>query len=124
MDHIVESSAVEDFDNWPSKKIIPDFLDLDRKLNGDPLTSMHLFELDRKLNSDPIPSPASPSIQKLSPIIELEDKQACEIDDDQQLHRSKLIHMTMSHKVNLSSICTFVSSILFIVILIHVSLIS
>ena len=110
MDHIDESSAVEDFDNRPSKKIKcsePEFLDS-----------------DRKLNSDPIPSPASPSIQKLSPIIELEDKQACEIDDDQQLHRSKLIHMTMSHKVNLSSICTFVSSIIFIVILIHVSLIS
>jgi len=77
MDHIVESSAVEDFDNRPSKKIKcsePDFLDS-----------------DRKLNSDPIPSPASPSIQKLSPIIELEDKQACEIDDDQQLQDDKQI---------------------------------
>ena len=37
MDHIDESSAVEDFDNRPSKKIKcsePDFLDSDRKLNG------------------------------------------------------------------------------------------
>ncbi|XP_066340582.1 uncharacterized protein [Miscanthus floridulus] len=77
MDHIDESSAVEDFDNRPSKKIKcsePEFLDS-----------------DRKLNSDPIPSPASPSIQKLSPIIELEDKQACEIDDDQQLQDDKQI---------------------------------
>ena len=52
-----------------------------------PLTAVHSSELDRKINSDPIPSPASPSIQKLFPIIELEDKQASEIDDDQQLER-------------------------------------
>ena len=67
MDHIVESSAVEDFDDRPLKKVKwcpkPDFFELDRKLNGDPLSSLDLLELDRKMNSDPLPSGASPIIE-------------------------------------------------------------
>jgi hypothetical protein len=61
------------------------FLESDRKLNVDPLSSLDLLELDRKIISDSLPSPASPTILTLSPNLESEDKQASELDDGKQL---------------------------------------
>ena len=67
MDHIFESSVVEDFDDRPLKKVKwcpePDFLESDRKLNGDSLSWLDLLELDRKINSYPLPSLLSPMIE-------------------------------------------------------------
>ena len=64
------------------------FLESDRKLNVDPLSSLDLLELDRKIISDSLPSPASPTIL---PNLESEDKQASELDDDKQLEENKQI---------------------------------
>jgi hypothetical protein len=59
MDHIVESSTIEDFNDLALKKAKSSEPDL---INGDLLPSPDSLESDRKINSHPLPSPTSPII--------------------------------------------------------------
>lgn len=108
MDHIVESSTIEDFNDLPLKKAKSFEPDL---INGDLLPSPDSLESDRKINSHPLPSPTSPIIQALSPNNELEDKQVSELDDDKQPKEDKQIKVDSYDYLpqgKFSFLCTFI----------------
>jgi hypothetical protein len=96
MDNIVESSAVEDFDNPPSKKIKcskPDFSDpitSPASLQSNEIDDDQQLEEDKqiKVNSDPILHLHLQASRNYLQLLNLEDKQASEIDDDQQLEET------------------------------------